>query len=623
MSDAYIFAGLEAPASADTPALRRLWLQEASDDALYEAVEAMLDALAPQARHHVERIAELAHAPVTEIAASPFSLRAVALGVAHGARCVPHELRLLIPFEAVDEAVQDPDHNVWDRGVLMTGKYQSFQHDDPFLCRNPNHMSRWTAHEMLHRAGGFAADDTMSNWELYIGARLNELVPVVHWYGTDSFLRLRKDAFVSADEARTRTIDRGDVLWLTDRSAVDEARIRAALPLLRATAAHFDAEMADISREMATGGTVECVRPMEGAKLNASSDAIAYVVGHEQRLRARNVQAVLRQLPEIQAYRYDSIPAYYEAVEALFDVLLFGTIEVKPVEIARSRMERQRWDYLLRAAHHPSTRHGRLHRVLTKVVAEELYAREVLARLLTEELGEDAAAFALSNGEQWTSAARAQLVDGLHSFAPVFATTLEERGELTSLLERFVDSDFFERRAPLDARLSSFLEKHDQTRAYADLLRFEAALARASVPDASVEHLGLDVDEEIPHDALLTRSRAFAVVSFSRDILTWFDALGERSDAPAPPRLDAPIHLLIGVFRDDVQVVPAPRGVLALLDTIAEMPMRVDAALAFLEEGVLSVAGMATEWPDDASNWLIDLLAAGVVSARPSMNSMA
>lgn len=619
MSDVYEFAGLEAPAHADTPTLRRLWLQEASDDALYAAVETMLRSLIPQARRDVERIADWAHAPVTEIAASPFGLRAVAMGVAHGARCVPHELRLLIPFESIDEAVQDPDHNVWDRGVLMTGKYQSFQHDDPFLTRNPNHMVRWTAHEMLHRAGGFAADDAMSNWELYIGARLNELVPVVHWYGTDSFLRLRADAFMAADEGRTRTIERTDVLWLTDGYAVDEARIRAALPLLRATAAHFDAEMADIAREMATGATVESVRTIEGAALNASSDAIAYVVGHHERLRARNVQAVLRQLPEIQAYRYASIPDYYAAIEALFDALLFDTIRVDSAEVTRRRMERQRWDYLLRAAHHPTTRHGRLHRVLTKVVDEELYAREVFSRLLADELGEDAAAFALSNGELWTPAASAQLTDGIHSFAPVFANTLEARGELGSLLQRFAGSEIFERRERLDERLLAFLEKSDATSAYADLLRFEAALARASRMDASVEHLGLNVDDEIPHDARLSRSSAFEVVRFSRDILTWFDALSERSDAPAPARLASSVALLIGSYQEDVQVVPAPRGVLALLDQLAETPMSVGDALTFLESGMLHVAGLETEWPEDASDWLVDLLAAGVLSARPAL----
>ena len=53
------------------------------------------------------------------------------------------------------------------------------------------HRRKWRPHELLHGAVGFFWREDASRFETYVGARLNELLPVVHWYGLDEIFRPR------------------------------------------------------------------------------------------------------------------------------------------------------------------------------------------------------------------------------------------------------------------------------------------------------------------------------------------------------------------------------------------------------------------------------------------------
>lgn len=613
--------GLRAPKEATTYSERRMWLLSASEEEIASQLESMVLALRTCAPS-LAQISSWAGAPVGEIAASPFTLRAVALGVQAGAYCVPHELRALVESDDVDESILDPDHGVWDRGVLMTGKYQSFQHDDPLLTRNPNHMARWTAHEMLHRAGGFFWSPTLHRWELYLASRLNELVPVVHWYTTDSWLRTQHDGFDRVAEGAVREIPDETLDWLNLEIETLRPRIRAGAKVLRAAVEHFEEEIADVAREIATGAVVARARAVgDSARLDASSDAMAYVVGHYARLKAKNVGAVLTHLPEIHAWRDESVSAYLTRTEALFDALLFGTISLDGASIATRRLERERWDVLLRAAHHAETRHGRLRALMNDVVSGSVFGRDALREAMQARLGTAPTEFALCDGSALSLSALEQLENGLRSFAPISVDRWQALGTYEVLVQALVGDDRFHRRVRLDERLDAVVRAHCDEATQA-LFQWECALAQGAAPDVGAQTLGLDVDEdEIVHSALLVASTAFRRLRVDYDLLAWIDALQEDLQSPPPARLARSYTILVGNWRDELQVIPAPRGVLALLDLLAEgTPMHVSEALLHLEQGEQSIPDLANEWPDDADSWLWDLLAAGVVVARPAIS---
>ena len=618
------WAGLTAPEEARSACERRLWLMDAPSEVLESSLYAMVIALRAQASASSHRLSAFAGAPWPELAASPFNLRAVALGVRAGASCVAHDLRRLLPLDDVSLSIADPNHGVWDCGVLMTGKYQSFQHDDPLLSRNPNHMARWTGHEMLHRAGGFWWSPGVDRWSLYLASRLNELVPVAHWYWTDSMLRESGDGFDREREGADRVVSLSSLSWLRWGEEELRSRVRASVPLLRSAARHVDEELADIAAEMDSGRVVARRRALrDGVLLDASSDAVAYVVGHVDRLRSRNVGSVLSMLPEVERWMERDVRAYYDRTEALFDALIFGEIAINDEQVDSLGRERQRWDVLLRAAHHPATNGRHLRRLLRDVVDREVWSREELYELAKQSLGEVSADFAFCDGRGLGAGELFQLKEGLSSIAPAFVGVVEERALLEPLLTAFVQSAAFYDRRSLADRLDGFLESYSSlTPALIELWRFERALAEAPPADPLAEHLAVDVDEEaVQHSWWLTPSSSFRLHRCRVDILPWYDAClaGAEGSGDEPPLLEASYSILIGRKADEIQVLPAPRGVVSFIEESAERPTRVRSALAHLAGGELAIDALNNEWPETAEDWLVDLLVAGVLVARPDL----
>lgn len=593
----------------------------ASEDELVDASLNLVQHIRESTAGSVDKLAALAGASAGEVWASPFGVRAVAMGVNAGAWCVPHDLRALLPSDEVPESVQDPDHGIWDRGVLLTGKYQSFQHDDPLLTRNPIHMARWTGHEMLHRAGGFWWSPEVGRWELYLGARLNELVPVVHWYTTDSFLRTTNDGFDRVGEGTNREIEISSVKWLNAPLGELEGRVRSSVHLLRDAVRHFEEEIADILQEIETGQIIARPRAVgDSALLNASSDAIAYVVGHIERLKHKNVGAVLTNLPEIAPWYDRSVRAYLERTERLFDELLFGTVVVDEERVSRLRLERQRWDLVLRAAHHPQTRHGRLRMTIQELVEGNIFAREGVIAIMRNRLGEEVAGFAACDGNEPNDVALEQLEDGLRSFAPMTVERLQALDIYRAVVADFVRDGVFYKRLSLPERFELFLRATMENSALVELLRFERMLAEGPASDVGAETVALDLDEdEITHEAKLVLSKALRSAAFSRDVLAWYDELQENPLADEPDTCEQ-FRVLFSTWRDEVQVVPAPRGVAALVDILESgSPVSVNQALVHLSEGELVIESLDNEWPEDPEAWLTDLVAAGVLIARPSV----
>ena len=331
-----------------TAADRRATLLSMGDDDLAawacEGVERMRSA-----RSHLETIARFVDVPVGEVAASPFGLRATALGASEGVACVHHELRAPLHWDAglVPDEVRDPMHGIWDRGVLHVGKYQGFHQDDPFATFNPNHMAKWTPHEITHRVCKFFWREGMTRWELYLGARLNELLPVVLWYGPDQVVRLKDDGFDRSAQAADRPARLADAVWWSESESDLHAHVRHTVQWLRSGLEAFERELGAIAEERASGRCVVVPHPV----LNSSSDATAYVVGHYARLTSRPVTLLMRQGLRPGKDYLTTIDGYRSHIESVFDRMLFGTIEIDISQAERLRGARWVRDVVGRGSH--------------------------------------------------------------------------------------------------------------------------------------------------------------------------------------------------------------------------------------------------------------------------------
>ena len=191
--------------SGSTPAARRRALARATDDEIGEHLVELAKGLRALDAAVYDPIAAAAGLPLAEVIASPFAVRMVAMALQRGATTVHAELRRVITWPkafAGEHGTRDPEHGVWDRGVLQLGKYQQFLQDEPFAIHHPDHVSKWGPHELMHRACGFFYRPGCTRWELYLGARLNELLPVVTFYGHEQVMRLDEGEFDRREEPR-------------------------------------------------------------------------------------------------------------------------------------------------------------------------------------------------------------------------------------------------------------------------------------------------------------------------------------------------------------------------------------------------------------------------------------
>lgn len=548
-----------------TAAERRRGLVALSDAALGER----LAALAMDLRSvDATAIAHATGVPLAEVLASPFALRMCALGAEAGAIGRPRELRRLVDWtETIDPAVRDADHGVWDRGVLRTGKYQAFTAESPVGVLDPAHVSKWGPHEMLHRAAGFFFREGMSRWELYLGARLNELLPVTTFYGAEQAMRLDEGAFDRAAAGRRPRARLEDARWRTDDEDALGARARAAAPIFREGLAWLERELAAIDEELATGVRVRAAHPF----LDTSSDATAYVVGHFERLRQTAVARVL------EGRGTDRVEAYREAIEALLDRLLFAELPDAP-DPARARRS-EAFDLLLRAAHLGEGVEVDLAPLLS------IDDPDVLRERLPERIGAEEAALVLADGSP-RGRALDQLDEGLAHAAPRIHALVPD------LAERLADHPALLDRGPLIERVEAFLEATDAPGAVRDLARLEAAIVLAERDDA-IEWLSTP-EAELPgdlDDGELFAHRAATRLDLDHDVLTAHAEGGTPAEGPQT--------LLVVGFEDAVSVVPVPVEVADVVDALRDR------------------AGA----PGLDPSWARELIAAGVLGWRPQRRS--
>lgn len=587
---------------------RRSWLRTAPDAEIADWLVDVALAHRPQAQRFGADLAAFLGVPVGEVSASPFGLRACLIGAASGAAVVHHELRNAWRWDPellADDAVADSAHGSWLDGGLHVGRYEGFCQDLPFAVFDPNHSARWTPHELLHRACGFAWRSAMDRWWLYRAARLGEVLPVAHWYGTDRVMRLDSDRFDREDDARHPGASVADAQWLTCDADELARRARTGAGLMRAAARWVDAELDAVEREGERGDTIAVDDPL----LDSVTDAIAYTTGHHRRLAHPLIGRILGHVTAEGRERFTELDAYARHIERVFDELVFGDLQLDSDRAEAMRAGRLLWDLTLRA--------GLCDPITTaEVLDDRLPALGAVCRAALAgdaQAGTDARAVLLDLATVLTDAGlsevlpigvaaaldplparpRLQLAEGIHALAPDLAS-IQLLDDDRSMADLMSERSLF-RRAPLVQRLVDAATGDDTLADRPEILA-EALLARAiagsTARDDVTERLSVPPSAwpQALDAARVRRSPAFVRVSV--------------------PSL--PTDYLVGRYFDAVSVLPCPNCVTALWQLLADGPRDASECIAALQAD-LATAPSGPDWPASARQWLAELGAAGAI----------
>lgn len=515
---------------------KRPWRELAQDEtpALVESLVVLMQSMRSI---DVDDLAAQVRLPANEIAASPFGLRAVALGAATGARHVHRELTRVPTWEG-DARTEDSRHDQWQSGVLQTGKYQAFTQDGAHSLFDPSHIAKWGPHEMMHRACLFFWARGASKFDLYLGARLNEVLPVALWYGADQVARMDGGDFQRHASER----ELGRAAWRDANDDELRALAEKSAHNLRWFAHYLDKELAAIDEEIRSGRRVETPWAKGGATLNASSDALAYVVAHAPRLVDDAVAEVLEETPAIH-----SIEAYRAHIESQIEALLFSDIEIG-IDIATdAHNARDEWHQRLAAA----------------VGSDEC------------EDADGVHGFDLG-----------QLAEGIEASLPHAFEWLEDHGG--EWLEAFTESADFWRRAPLAERLAAFCDENFPPPAAA-LATIGGAWLGAQ-EDERVRTLGEDQRQEEATSFLVANAEARRL-DFDLDVLALLDG-----DEPVVNETT----VLVAKHHGEVLTLALDHALRTLWSQLEKGPVSFDAALDTIgEERLASLlhAGVVTHWP--------------------------
>lgn len=287
-------------------------------------------------------------APAVDFTVTLLSLRAGMLGAKTGRTLFHHELRRRLPMAPEGwpeiEVWENNDALIpfWADGVLQEPKYFSFFQDAPFAAFNPNYRRKWRAHEMLHGAVGWFWRGDMTRFEFYLASRINELLPVVHWYAFDEAFRPRCDEHFETVLAREFCQDCEDAArhyWLDP----EPDRVDAATAHIARGLEHLNEELEIITREYET---LEAISSPRG-HIDGSSDAIGYMKGHWNRCTAWSFGAWVEGFHRKTDY-FTDIPSMLENTLSTTRELLSGEISYDESEVATMRALRHVQDVAYR-----------------------------------------------------------------------------------------------------------------------------------------------------------------------------------------------------------------------------------------------------------------------------------
>lgn len=284
--------------------------------------------------------------PALDLQVTLLSTRVGLLALERGLRFFHHELRGRIPMpESLQPEQPVWDHStipVWQDGILTEPKYFSFFLDTPISPYNPNYRQKWRTHELLHGLVGFFWHPQMTRFEAYLGMRLDELLPVVHWYGLDEMFRPRCPKHLGKPmyrelcptcESMARPYDTHSGSWI-------ETEMQRAEMWATQAWQHFSDEWATCLYELETGQRTETPHP----HLNASSDAVGYLYSHWPRITAWSFGSWVERFLHQGFDYFDTLPAFMKHIAHTAQRMVSGDIVFAPQTTQRLQIRRMLQD---------------------------------------------------------------------------------------------------------------------------------------------------------------------------------------------------------------------------------------------------------------------------------------
>jgi hypothetical protein len=540
-------------------------------------------------------------APVLDMVVTPMSARAAVLGMREGKAFYHHELRrrIAMPPE-LEPGIQVWDGGTvpaWHEGILEEPKYFSFFQDAPLASYNPNHRRKWRAHELLHGAVGFFWRPDLTRFEGYLSARLNELLPVVHWYGFDEMFRPRCEEHVAevlyrdgcqACEAAARPFWEYEQ-WDTQRES--------AAAFARTANEHFRREVEMWRAEVETGEMHESPR----GRLNASSDAVGYLESHWNRMTAWSFGSWMERFLVSGVDYVNSMDDLDARVTDRYASLVHGDLALDANEFRRLRDRRALQDvayrfYLAMEWLEPGSTAGDAAEAalepaleIMQQTCDELLggdggaldavwdsvgrAVDDAKPHLTDDVAEAIDGFGFRFGGHKTSAASIDYARlGLETATPAVFSVYEHPP-----VDAFVVSDEFGENGLIASRFASFLDNLDAD--LAELARFEAWTLEPPRRDRAAELFGSVVDEETDLEAgELRLNSTWRRSTFRTDPLTSVLALPEDET-----------DLAGYIWRGELRIVVVEPEVDAVLKSLAagELPVDRTSVAGLVAEGAL------------------------------------
>jgi len=439
-------------------------------------------------------VASFLGTPAVELEANAVSAR-IALAAANEGRCfVHHEHRLspLLPEGAQPEIDVGMDDDAfvpedWREGVLHVPKYFSAFLEGPLPVFHPNHRAKWRPHELLHRLARFAWRPELTRFEVYLSARISELLPVVHWYGFDEIGRHACPEHVGRRPDRTHC-------ERCERSLVPAWQVEASPAHAEAAAAHalehLETELDACARELSSGRIVSTPRP----GLDASSDAVGYLRAHWNRLTAWSFGAWVERFADVGVDRFETCADHLEHVRDLASALLTQPYALAPLtERIAARERRTASDLAYRVLLHIEALDSDEAEDALMPCIDALAGghpvddtlRELPGRLRT--LDADTADRTVAGGWGWlptTDGARTSLAAGLRTALP----RALDGGDVDELARGFAEADQPPQPRSLALRFADYLEREASPRCEA--ASFEAWLRQPPGADLEAERFG-------------------------------------------------------------------------------------------------------------------------------------
>ncbi|GAM26390.1 hypothetical protein SAMD00019534_095650 [Acytostelium subglobosum LB1] len=608
-----VYNGLSVPQELRSlqAADRRKYLLQCSDKQLAQDIVDMSQQLAKNTAPHHARLSSFLNVPQQEVTASPFTLRAAALAFNSGVTFNHHELRKVITpmddyerlkrkeqAERITEKLsqqlhtgkkqQTPQVNnkkgassnkgmsesteqqivqraeqdettcsalmktapKWMLGELEMPKYSAFHQEDQMATYNPSHTSKWTPHELIHRWCKFYWSDGQTKWEMYLGAKLNELIPVVHWHALDEVLRVKSPQ-----------------QWMQMDSTQQLQAAEQAAAMIKGAITYFESELELLDQEIFKGlnsltkhginneyhheATTKDDAVLPWDQLNSVTDTMLYVKSHYGRMQCEPFMAVLTSLEEDTDY-IASIGEYRKFIEQRLDQLLFHPVAVSDKSAVANLEHRTKVDLLLREANRQFQVYYQYGMTGDKEAASDLSKLQHLCRtfkrVITSDFMQEVRHYLnpamIANGlpslvpKSETLTVR-QVYEGLISCVPATSTMLEyciERGLLEipgvktmdGLVEQFTRSIYFYQRLPLYTRLQQFLDAQSikVPIIFKLLIDLEEMIVvqTKKLTDHWIEELSVYVDEELTGEEMesftILPSRSFQMIKTNHNQLS-------------------------------------------------------------------------------------------------------